>query len=439
MEMTIVLAAVAAAAVAVTVFVAVRARRDARRAAEELRLRDERLAAAECALHDMTAERDGEKAERIKAQTECDMLRSRQAETDKLQETMKAQFKSLAADVLSEQSAQFRQTNRDSLDVLLKPFKDNIRDFRERVEKIYADENRRQGSLETELKNLRELNDRITTETTNLTRALKGDSKVQGDWGELMLETLLERTGLVKGKHYDTQYNIKDEEGANFRPDVVLHMPEGKDIVIDSKVSLTAFVDYVSAEDDAARERYMRAHIDSMRRHVNELHDKEYHALLKDSPDFVIMFIPNEPAFLEALRRDDKLWSEAYNKKVIISSPANIFALLKMVLDIWHRYDLNVNREAIIKDASRLYDKLTSFVEALERVGTGLDKARASYDDAYKLLCCGKGNIISIGEKMRSRGLATKRRQSARALSLAEDLEEDTEPGIELSDEETQE
>lgn len=185
--------------------------------------------------------------------------------------------------------------------MLLKPFRDNIAEFRKRVEDIYTTQTAQRGELKAELKNLMELNRRITTETTNLTNALKGNSKVQGDWGEMLLETILDSSALIKGIHYETQYSIKDAEGHNLRPDVVLHLPEKKDIVIDSKVSLTAFVGYTSAETEEERRRYLAAHTASVRQHVNELGRKEYQRLL-NSPDFVIMFIPNEPAFLAALQ-----------------------------------------------------------------------------------------------------------------------------------------
>lgn len=250
-----------------------------------------------------------------------------------MEETFRTQFKNLANDILGEQSRTFKETNREALDVLLKPFRDNIVEFRERVEKIYSSENEQRGALRNELERLMELNRRITTETTNLTNALKGNSKVQGDWGEMILETILDNSNLIRGVHYDTQLNIKDEAGNNLRPDVVLYLPEGKRIVIDSKVSLTAFVGYVGAEDEATRRQYLASHVASVRQHVVELGRKEYQRLL-DSPDFVIMFIPNEPAFLAALQNDSSIWADAYDKKVIISSPTNLFALLKLVDDL---------------------------------------------------------------------------------------------------------
>ncbi|MFR9566397.1 MAG: DNA recombination protein RmuC, partial [Rikenellaceae bacterium] len=278
------------------------------------------------------------------------------------------QFKNLASEILEEQSTKFKSTNKESLNILLKPFKDNITEFRQRMEHIYSNETEQRGSLRNELKNLMDLNRQITTETTNLTNALKGNSKVQGDWGEMILETILDSSNLIKGVHYKTQFNVKDEEGNNLRPDVVLCLPENKQIVIDSKVSLTAFVGYMEAEDEVQRKSYMASHIASVRQHVMELGRKEYQKLL-NSPDFVIMFIPNEPAFLAALQTDSSIWSDAYDKRVIISSPTNLFALLKLVDDLWKRNDQSRNTADIVTYGTKLYDQLVNFTSALEGIG----------------------------------------------------------------------
>ena len=272
-----------------------------------------------------------------------------------------------------------------------------------------------------------ELNRTISTEAQNLTSALKGNSKVQGDWGEMLLETILDSSALTRGIHYETQYNIKDEEGRNLRPDVVLHLPEKKDIVIDSKVSLTAFVAYTSAETEAERQRHLAAHVASVRQHVTELGRKEYQRRL-NSPDFVIMFIPNEPAFLAALQNDTAIWSDAYDKKVIISSPTNLFALLKMVADLWKYNDQDKNTKEIAACGLKLYEQLVAFTSSLENVGAALDKARGAYEDAHKRLCTGNDNIIRVGERLRRTArLQTKRQHDARTLEAAGS--DDEEPG----------
>ncbi len=341
-----------------------------------------------------------------------------ESEREKREEQFKAQFRNLANDILGEQSRNFRQTNKDEIDKLLKPFRDNISDFRERVERIYSSENEQRGALRNELENLMKLNARITTETANLTRALKGDSKVQGDWGEMILDSILDNSNLIRGIHYDTQLNLKDAEGNNLRPDVVLHLPEGKQIVIDSKVSLTAYADYVAAEEVTERQRHLAAHIASVRQHVKELGSKEYQRLLQ-SPDFVIMFVPNEPAFLTALQSDNSIWSDAYDRKVIISSPTNLFALLKLVDDLWKRNDQSKNTADIVTYGTKLYEQLVAFVTALEGVGQSLEKARSSYDEAYKRLCTGNDNIIRSGERLRKLGLPTKKQQTRRAITAS--------------------
>ena len=347
-------------------------------------------------------------------------MENERAEREKTEEMMRTQFRNLANDILAEQSQHFKETNKESLDQLLKPFKENISEFRDRVERIYASENEQQGALRNELRNLMELNRRITTETTNLTNALKGNSKVQGDWGEMILETILDGSNLIKGVHYDTQVNLKDEAGNNLRPDVVLYLPEGKRIVIDSKVSLTAFVNSVSAEDEPTRRSALAAHVASVRQHVAELGRKEYQRLL-ESPDFVIMFIPNEPAFLAALQTDNSIWAEAYDKKVIISSPTNLFALLKLVDDLWKRNAQSKNTADIVTCGTKLYDQLVAFTESLENVGASLEKARSAYNDAHKRLTSGNDNIIRVGEKLRKLGLPTKRTQSPRMLDAADE------------------
>ncbi|MBO5235102.1 MAG: DNA recombination protein RmuC [Alistipes sp.] len=341
-----------------------------------------------------------------------------EAEREKMEEQFKAQFRNLANDILGEQSRQFRQTNKDEIDKLLKPFRDNITDFRERVERIYSSENEQRGALRNELENLMKLNARITTETANLTQALKGNSKVQGDWGEMILDSILDNSNLIRGIHYDTQLNIKDAEGNNLRPDVVLYLPEGKQIVIDSKVSLTAYADYTAAEDATECQRLLTAHIASVRQHVKELGSKEYQRLLQ-SPDFVIMFVPNEPAFLTALQSDNAIWSDAYDRKVIISSPTNLFALLKLVDDLWKRNDQSKNTADIVTYGTKLYEQLVAFVTALEGVGQSLDKAQSSYNEAYKRLCTGNDNIIRSGERLRKLGLPTKKQQTQRSIAAA--------------------
>ena len=426
MELLYAIIAVLTLACVVFLVLWIRERGVSRTLGDELLTSNTTLQSLEASLSAQTDElaterraREQEQMARVKAETELSAERRMMAEKVRSQEeverTMREQFKALAGDVLGEQSRRFKEENRESMDLILKPFKDNIVEFRTRVESIFTHQNEQSGVLKNELQRLMELNVQITTETTNLTNALRGNSKVQGDWGEVILETILDNSNLIRGVHYQTQLNVKDEAGSNLRPDVVLYLPNNKQIVIDSKVSLTAYVNYVSAQTEAERRVAMAAHIASVRQHVKELSAKKYQQLMQ-SPDFVVMFVPNEPAFLDALKEDHTIWSDAYDKKVVVSSPTNLFALLKLVDDLWRRDDQTKNQENIIKFGVTLYEQLVAFTAALEGVGAGLEQARAKYDEAYKRLCHGNNNIVRVGEKLRRLGLPTAKRQSARLV-----------------------
>ena len=357
--------------------------------------------------------------ERLKTRNEEQQREAEKRRTEEFAH-LKDHFKSLSAEILNEQTKQFRETNKESMDVLLKPFRDNITEFRQRVEHIYSHENEQRGELKNELQHLLELNRRITTETTNLTNALRGNSKVQGDWGETMLETILDNSSLVKGVHYLTQHNLKDAEGNNLRPDVILCLPEEKQIVIDSKVSLTAYVNYSAAMDEEERRQHLAAHVASVRKHVKELGNKEYQKLLQ-SPDFVIMFVANEPAFLEALKADPTLWSEAYEKKVLISSPTNLFAVLKMVADMW-KYDAqDKNTKRIAECGLKLYEQAVSLTASLEQVGGALQKAQAAYEESYKRLHTGNNNIVRLGQQLKKTARLQSKKEFSAALTEAVD------------------
>ena len=344
-------------------------------------------------------------AEKLAARDEA--LARQKEELTALQERQRVEFKNLAAEILEEKSNQFKQTNRESLELLLKPFRDNIEGFRKKVEEVYEKEAQQRFSLKEEIRHLNEMNLRMSQEANNLTAALKGNSKVQGDWGEMILETILDSSNLIKGVHYQTQENIKDNEtGANLRPDVILNLPEGKQIVIDSKVSLTAYVTYSETDAPEAQQRAVKEHVRSVRSHIAELAGKSYQTLLNGqnksvSPDFVIMFIPNEPACLLAMQQDSALWSDAYNRKVIISSPTNLFALLKIVDDLWKRDGQSKNALAIATEGANLYDKFVGFSETLLDLGRSLGAATGKYEQAMNQLKTGRGNLIRRAERLR--------------------------------------
>lgn len=380
-------------------------RRIAERTAE-LETERTRLAEENARTASLTEQLRNKELELMSARKDAEALRGRlEEESEKLKEKnemLMLQFEKTANDIFERKTRQLRDTNKESLDIILKPLKDNISDFKSRVEEIYSKETEGRGALKSELNRLMELNRRITEETNNLTSALRGNSKVQGDWGEVVLDTILESSNLQKGIHYTTQSNIKDAEGNNLRPDVIVNLPDGKKIVIDSKVSLTAYVNYCSAEDEESRRRAMNDHLRSVRAHVNELGRKSYQDNILGSPDFVIMFIPTEPAFLAAVQCDAELWNEAYHKKVIISSPTNLFGMLKIVADLWKRDDLGRNANRIAKEGAMMYEKFVTFINTLEAIGKNLDTMQGNYDKAMKQLRDGKGNLVSRAEKLKA-------------------------------------
>lgn len=359
-------------------------------------------------------------------ETLSEQARRDKEELEKIQASFRLEFRNLANEILEEKSKQFKTTNKEAMDSILKPFRDSIGEFKERVEKIYADENQQRGALKNEIRNLQELNRKITEETTNLTNALKGNSKVQGDWGEMILETILESSNLEKGIHYTTQESIRNADGEQQRPDVILRLPDNKRVIIDSKVSLTAYVNYCECESADERKRLMADHARSVRKHVDELGSKRYQELV-ESPDFVIMFVPNEPAFLAALQNDSTIWNDAYRKKVIISSPTNLFALLKIVDDLWKRDDQSRHALEIAEEGAKLYDKFVGFVETLESVGKGLNSASASYDKAMKQLSEGPGNLVGRTEKLRKLGVKASKALPPKIVAAARASEEDGE------------
>lgn len=444
----VILAVIAAGAAAALWF----QRRETERLRKEKNAADDARTSAEAEIRRLLEQHTHTVAElaAVKASSETELAALRrktdeERETEKQrrekeEETLRLQFRNLANEILGEQSQHLRKTNSEAIELLIKPFRDNISDFRKRVEEIYTVQTSQRGELKAELKNLMELNRTISADAQNLTNALKGNSKVQGDWGEMLLETILDSSALTKGIHYETQYNVKDEDGHNLRPDVVLHLPDKKEIVIDSKVSLNAFVACNSAADEAERQRHLAAHVASVRQHVTELGRKEYQRRF-NSPDFVIMFIPNEPAFLEALKADPNIWSDAYDKKVIISSPTNLFALLKLVADLWKYHAQDKNTREIAHCALKLYEQAAAFATSLEGVGTALDKARDAYDDARKRLTSGNDNILRVGMRLQKTArLQSKKQFPARMLDeaggeeLGEGSEEEPTTGAEKAE-----
>ena len=283
----------------------------------------------------------------------------------------------------------------------MKPFDEQVKEFRKKVE----EETKERFSLGQKVKELVELNNSLRQEANNLTTALRGQAKKQGNWGEIILESILDKSGLEKGREYILQETVKDDSGKNLRPDVIIHLPDKRSIIIDSKVSLNAYERYSSSEIKEEQDKNIQEHLRSIRNHIDELSNKHYEELVKDTLDFVMMFVPIEPAYFVAVQNDPDLWLYAYNKRILLISPTNLIAALKLVADLWKREQQNRNALEIAKQGGRLYEKFAGFLETLEDIGKQISKTHLTYDKAVSQLKDGRGNIISQALKLKNLGL----------------------------------
>lgn len=321
-------------------------------------------------------------------------------------EVLAEQFQNLANRIFEEKGEKLVQQNVANLDSLLKPLGERLREFQVRVEETYDKESKQRFSLQGEIQKLVEANARMSVDTLNLTNALKGDSRTQGAWGEVVLERVLEASGLQKGREYDIQASFEAAEGGKARPDVIIRLPESKHVVVDSKVSLTAYEAYTRAEDELVRKRELGRHIESLRAHVKGLAEKNYQSLYGiRTPDFVLMFVPVEPAFALALREKQDLFEDAFSRNVMIVSPTTLLISLRTIASIWRYEYQNRNAQELVRQCTALYDKFVGFVSDLEDIGRRLKAAQSSYDDAYGKLASGKGNLIRQVERIRELGL----------------------------------
>ena len=327
-----------------------------------------------------------------------------------IQERSRVEFENVAHRILKQQTADFTITSQKGLQDILTPLRERIQDFEKKVDLTYEKGLKDQSDLKAELLKIYDLSVTLDKDAKNLTNALKSDSKRQGNWGEIILERVLERSGLIKDQEYYSQFSTKNEQGAIMRPDVVIRLPEDKHLVIDSKVSLTAYTEYVSAEEEHLRSKKLREHLDSIRRHIKELSEKRYDQLLGiNSPDFVLMFMPVEPAFALAVQADHELFNYAWHERVVIVSPTTLLATLRTVSSIWKFEKQNQNALEIADRGGKLYDKFASFVNDLENIGQNIEKAEKSYQDAHKKLISGSGNLIRQVEQIKIMGVTTKK------------------------------
>lgn len=321
-------------------------------------------------------------------------------------ERMKVEFESLATKVLQAQGAQQRQ----SLDVMLNPFREQIGDFRKRVEEVYRSDTKERASLLKEMQNLQSASDRINTEAENLTKALKGDNKIQGNWGELVLERILEDSGLRKDHEYFVQPSSRDDQGRTKRPDIVIRLPEGKDVVVDSKVTLVAYEQALSSEDEQARQVFMKQHVDAVKSQIKKLAEQDYDQLPDlRSLDFVLLFVPIESAFTLAMELEPKLFVDALNKRIMLVSPTTLMMALRIIDNLWQVEKQNRNAQDIAQRAGALYDKLQGVVEEVDKLGKQLGTVQGTYDTLYGRLASGRGNLVGQAEKLRELGAPVKK------------------------------
>lgn len=336
-------------------------------------------------------------------------------------ELLKKEFQNLANQILEDKSSSLKTTNKEQLDAVLTPLKENIDKLGKSVLDNRITSTQYKESIEHAIKGLMEKTEKIGNDAVNLTKALKANPKVQGDWGEMILERMLEESGLRKGEEYFIQENHVTEEGKNVRPDVIIRFPEKRSIVIDSKVSLTAYVNYTSAENDLDKEAALSAHLTSVRDHVNELATKDYSKVVEDSIGYVLMFIPNEGSYISAIERDKDLLSYAYKRRIIVISPSNLMMALQLAYNLWQSEKQSRNVEEIIKRGNLLYEKFVTFVNTFEKIGDRLEDARKQYDSALGTLARGNGNIINSLGKMKQLGLTPKKEISATMQSKVEE------------------
>lgn len=370
----------------------------------------------------LTSENSSLKSDYANLQTK---LSEQKEELEKLQEKFTKEFENLANRIFEEKGNKFTEQNKEKLSEILNPLRDKISEFERKVEETNKESIKGHASLKEQLQMLKEMNQQITQEAKNLTTALKGQSKTQGNWGEFILESILEKSGLVKGREYVVQESITSESGKRFQPDVIINLPENKSIIIDSKVSLIGYEKFISEEDEHQKQLGLREHINSIRSHIKSLSGKNYQNLYQlESLDFVLMFMPIEPAFALAVQQDSSLFSDAFEQNIVIVSPSTLLATLRTIASIWRQENQNRNALEIAKQSGDMLDKFTAFVDDLISVGKGLMAAKDNYDKAMNKLVDGRGNLVNRAEKIKKLGAKASKTLPPSILNRA-DLDDD--------------
>ncbi|MGQ2982461.1 DNA recombination protein RmuC [Flavobacterium sp.] len=379
---------------------------------------------------DLRQAKDSLSIQLTKKETDFDNLfermREQRQETDELREKFTKEFENLANKILEEKSNKFTEQNKENLKNILSPLQEKIHLFEKKVEDTHKESIDYHAALRQQIIGLKDMNEQMSRETLNLTRALKGDTKMQGNWGELILERVLEKSGLEKGREYYTQQSHTTEEGSRIQPDVVINLPDGKKMIVDSKVSLVAYERFINEEDDVLKALHLKEHCNSIRRHIDQLSEKNYHDLYKiESPDFVLLFIPMEPAFASALNEDTTLYSKAFERNIVIVTPSTLLATLRTIDSMWTNQKQQENAYEIARQAGALYDKFEGFVGDLTKVGNKMRDAQSEYQNAMGKLVDGRGNIITSIEKLKKMGAKAKKALPENILSRALQQEEE--------------
>jgi DNA recombination protein RmuC len=407
MQLTIILLSVISVAALVAVVALLKSRGGNAASMEMLKQHNEALIRSMQDSH----QREMEMMRRSHEEQRRDMKEDFNRRMETLKSETSNEYRMLAQQILRQESDRLRSSNNEQLNDIITPLKERIESFNKLVVDTYDKESQARAGLAGQVEQLMKLNQTISQEAHDLTTALKGDSKTQGDWGEMILETLLEQAGLVRDLHFSTQVTrdangnvIHSEKGGSLRPDVIIHLPDHRELIVDSKVSLTAFADYCATDDPKQRDILAKRHLESVKKHIKELSDKAYQDNLKNTGEHVLMFIPTENAYLMAVRLDPTLWKYAYDNRVAIVSPTHLFSVVQIISQLWKQDDQNRHVLLIAEEGGKLYDKLCTFATHFEKIAAGLAQAQRSYDDARKVLATGQGNAISKAQKMRELG-----------------------------------